>query len=318
MYDVHTHFVPASVLEWLRDNRARIPATWEEPIPGKAPFLTVNQKWSFEFKPAFHDERVYLADQAAAGVIHSLVSPIPQLFLYDLPKEITDEAARVYNDALAEWVSQHSNRLSGLATVPLNGGERAAGVLESALSAGLLGAIVGPGAGGALLSDPDFRAFWEVADANQAIVFVHPLLNEDPRIQKHRMPNLIGVPWETTLCALDLILSGTLDRYPHARVLLAHGGGFLPYQIGRYEQGYEVWPTLQQSLEAPPSEYLRRMYYDSVLWHPRALALLTELVAAERVMPGSDYPFDLSVWPPAGTVDLQHVEAFLGKRDTAC
>ncbi|WDL95736.1 amidohydrolase family protein [Alicyclobacillus sp. ALC3] len=318
MYDVHTHFVPPSVLDWLRDNPTRVPATWEQRIPGKAPFLTVNQKWSFEFKAAFRDERVYLADQAAAGVIHSLVSPIPQLFLYDFPNEVTEEAARVYNDAMAAWVSQHSDRLSGLATVPLNGGERAADVLESALSAGLLGAIVGPGAGGVLLSAPDLRAFWEVADANQAIVFVHPLLNEDPRIQKNRMPNLIGVPWETTLCALDLMLSGTLDRYPNARVLLAHGGGFLPYQIGRYERGYEVWPGLKQSLSAPPTEYLRRMYYDSVLWHPLALDFLTELVGAERVMPGSDYPFDLSVWPPTAVGDLRHVKAFLQKSEAPC
>lgn len=317
MYDVHTHFVPAPMLNWLRDNAARVGASWEERVPGQAPFLTVNQKWSFEFKPAFHDMRLYLGEQAAAGVRQSLISPIPQLFLYDSEASLTVEAARVYNDSLADWASSHSDRLSVLATVPLNAGGAAADVLESALSAGHLGAIVGPGLGGALLSAPDFRAFWEVANAHRAIVFVHPLLNEDPRIQKNRMPNLIGVPWETTLTALDLILSGTLDRYPDARVLLAHGGGFLPYQIGRYERGYDAWPALRRNLQATPTEYLQRLYYDSVLWNREALSFLTSLVGVERVMPGSDYPFDLSVWPPV-LASVDHVAEFLGKRDALC
>lgn len=317
LYDVHTHFVPAQVTDWLRDNSGQIPVAWDERVPGKAPFLTVNHKWSFEFKPAFHDPLLYLQAQAEAGVGHSLVSPIPQLFLYDLPADVTAEAARVYNRALAQWSAANPNRLRALATVPLNDGAAAAKALDEALGLGLKGVIIGPGHGETLLSDPEYSELWEVAQARQAIVFVHPLLNEDPRLQRNRMPNLIGVPWETTLCALDLILSGTLDRYPDVRILLAHGGGFLPYQVGRYNQGYDVWPAVQKTLQASPETYLRRFYYDSVLWHPQALAFLVSVVGEERVMPGSDYPFDLSVWPPAAAGDLASVRAFLGLRARA-
>ncbi|WP_281178199.1 amidohydrolase family protein [Alicyclobacillus shizuokensis] len=308
-YDVHTHFIPAAEMEWLRAER-RVEAQWEQRTPGKAPFLTVNGKWAFELKPEFVDPGVYLDAQRAAGVVHSLVSPVPQLFLYESEPEVTAEGARVYNDALAAWVREHPQALSALATVPLNRPEWAAEELERAMGCGLLGAIIGPGCGERLLGDEAFRPLLEAADAHGAVLFVHPLLNTDPRIQRRRMPNLIGVPWETTVCAVDLVLSGTLDRYPRIRWLLAHGGGYLPYQMGRLEQGWQVWPGVRAEMSMRPSDYLRRFYYDNVLWDPRSARLLLEVAGAERVLPGSDFPFDLCAWPPAAA--QADAAAFLG------
>jgi len=114
------------------------------------------------------------------------------------------------------------------------------------------------------------------------------------------MPNLIGVPWETTVCATDILLSGMIDRYPNVKILFAHGGGFLPYQIGRLDKGYDQWNLVSANLEAPPSEYLKRFWYDTVLWNQASLDFLVKTVGENRVVPGSDYPFDLSVWPPKG------------------
>ncbi|MFO2550202.1 amidohydrolase family protein [Alicyclobacillus cycloheptanicus] len=299
MYDVHTHFVPPEMLDWLRQNARAVRAVWEERGPGKTPVLTVNHKWSFEFKAEFYEAQRYLQAQTEAGVSRALVSPIPQLFLYDFALAVTAEAATVYNRALAAWVSQQANRLSGLGTVPLQDGEAAARGLEEAMELGLTGVIIGPGTGQTLLGDAVYEPFWQVADARQAVVFIHPLLNDDPRLQRNRMPNLIGVPWETTIAGLDLILSGVLDRYPNVRILLAHGGGFLPYQVGRYNQGYAAWPAVRNTLRTAPEAYLKRFYYDNVLWHPEARRFLTAVVGEERVASGSDYPFDLTTWPPA-------------------
>ena len=91
---------------------------------------------------------------------------------------------------------------------------------------GLKGAIIGPGASQLLLSDEAFTPFWETADRRKAIIFIHPLLSEDPRLRRRMLPNLIGVPWETTICAADLLLSGFTDRFRNVKILLAHGGGF--------------------------------------------------------------------------------------------
>ncbi|GMA49702.1 amidohydrolase [Alicyclobacillus contaminans] len=311
MYDVHSHFVPEAVLRWLKTHANTVHAVWEQRAVEKEPFLTVNHRWSFELKRAFYDANEYLAAQRAAGIGHTLVSPIPQLFLYDFPPEATSELSSVYNRELALWIQAHGDRLSGLGTVPLNHPEAAARELEAAMSQGLKGVIIGPGHNGILLSNPRFTPFWEAANDHGAVVFIHPLLNEDPRIQRKMMPNLIGIPWETTIAALDLVLGGILDAYPNAKLLLAHGGGFLPYQVGRLNQGHAVWPQVSSSLQDSPEGYLKRFWYDNVLWHEAALSYLQTLVGEERVLPGSDYPFDLKTWPPAPASD-EAVREFLG------
>jgi len=298
IHDVHSHFVPAEVLQWLRDNAHRVNATWAQRVAGKEPFLTVQQKWSFELKRAFYESDLYLSEQHEAGIGHTLVSPIPQLFLYDASPELTIELSQCYNQALASFVKSNPERLSGLATLPLNDSMAAAAALNDAMELGLRGAIIGPGHGQIPLTDEYFAPLWEVANRKRAILFVHPLLNEDPRIQRKNMSNLIGVPWETTICGLDLMLGGVLDKWPNVKILLAHGGGFLPYQVGRLNQGYASWPILQESLNDSPESYLKRFWYDNVLWHPEALSFLQKTVGVERVLSGSDYPFDLRSWPP--------------------
>lgn len=303
LHDAHTHFIPADVMSWLRDNQSAVNARWERKAGAAFEFLTVNGKWGFELKDSFLDERLYRREMAAAGVAHALASPIPQLFLYEFPADVTAEIANVYNRALAGWVKEHPATLSALATVPINDPPRAARELRDAMANGLRGAILGPGLPGRMLSGEFFAPLWEEADRQRAIIFVHPLLCEDPRLKARMMPNLIGVPWETTVCATDLLLSGFLDRYPGIRVLLAHGGGFLPYQIGRLDKGYDKWTAVSASLQARPGDYLKRFWFDTVVWNPAALAYLVAVAGADRVVPGSDFPFDLSAWPPAAVDD---------------
>lgn len=298
MYDVHTHFIPSDVVDWLKANRQTVNAEWIKRDPAKAEFLSVNGNWEFELKEAFINSELYLREQENVGVVHSLVSPIPQLFLYDFPAEITGELASVYNGSLANWAQSNDKRLSALATLPMNNPERAAVELESAMSKGLKGAIIASSWSGKLLSDSSFAPFWEAANALKAIVFIHPLLSTDPRLKQRMMPNLIGVPWETTISATDILLSGMLDKYPKAKILLAHGGGFLPYQIGRMNKGYEQWKAVSSQLEASPFEYLKRFWYDTVLWNPSTLQYLIESAGVDRVVAGTDYPFDLCEWPP--------------------
>lgn len=300
MHDYHTHFIPAEVFQWLQENKHVVNAKWEKKAPDKHEFLTVNGKWSFELKPAFYELERYQADCKAVGITHSLLSPIPQLFMYEFEEAITSEMARIYNRSLAEIVKQSPERFSALATVPLSAPEQAAAVLNEAIGQGLKGAIIGPGLGEKLLSDEFFTPLFEEANRLGAILFIHPLLSTDPRIKSKKMPNLIGVPWETTVTATDLILSGLIDKYPNVKIIFAHGGGYLPYQLGRLDKGYEMWKDVSFHLKAPPSEYVKRFWYDSVLWNENSLDLLVKTVGEDRVLPGSDYPFDLSVWPPAG------------------
>src|SRR5699024_10285431 len=206
MYDVHTHFVPANVINWIKENQKTINTTFQQKDPNKEDFLVVDQKWGFELKEAFTNADLYLEEQNKAGISHSLVSPIPQLFLYDFPVKVTSELASEYNRGLADWVHTENKRLSALATVPLNDPEKAAEELKHSLSVGLKGAIIAPMCADKMITDEFFTPFWEEANKLGAIIFLHPLLNNDPRIKKRKMPNLIGVPWETTVCATDIVL----------------------------------------------------------------------------------------------------------------
>lgn len=296
--DCHIHAIPEGMLAWLRGNAERADARFEQRDPTKAPFLVVGGRWPFELKPVFHDRDLFLRQMDEAGVDRALLSPIPQLFFYETDPGLAAEAARAYNEALLAWRTAAPERFELLATVPLGTPEQAEAELRWAMDRGMHGAIIGPGVGHKLLSDPAFEPFWQAADERQAIVFLHPLLSRDARLARPQLPNLVGVPWETTVAAVDLIFGGVLDRYPGVRILLAHGGGYLPYQIGRLEKGYEVWEVVRRQLAAPPSAYLRRFWYDTVLWRQETLAYLRAIVGPERIVPGSDFPFDLSAWPP--------------------
>ncbi|WP_256762073.1 amidohydrolase family protein [Cohnella sp. WQ 127256] len=299
MYDVHTHAIPPQVMRWLQDNHHKVNAQWKKKDPLKAEFLSVNGKWEFELKEVFTNQELYLQEQAKAGISFSLVSAIPQLFLYECEPELTKELASVYNDGLIDWSGQNPERLSALATLPLNDPSAAALELERVMKCGAKGAIVASSWAGRGLTESDLTPMWEVANAYSAIIFVHPLLCEDQRLRKTMMANLIGVPWETTICATDLLLSGIMERYPKVKVLLAHGGGFFPYQIGRIQTGYEKWTAVSSNITESPRQALCKFWYDSVLWNADSLQYLVELVGRDRVVPGTDYPFDLCEWPPA-------------------
>jgi len=298
MHDLHTHFIPTDVIHWLKDNNQLIHARWSQKPGSQNDFLTVNNKWGFELKPTFIDVNLFVKEQNDAQVAHSVISPVPQLFLYDFPHEITTELSIIYNDSLVQLVNSQPSKLSAFATIPLCEPLRAAQVLQASMNKGLKGAIIGPGCAGKMLSDDFFIPFFEEANYQKAIVFIHPLLSEDPRLNKKMMPNLIGVPWETTVCGTDLILSGMIDKYPNVKFLFAHGGGFLPYQIGRLDKGYKQWKQVSSNLEATPAEYLKRCWFDTVLWNDNSIEMLRKQVGDDRIVPGSDFPFDLCVWPP--------------------
>jgi aminocarboxymuconate-semialdehyde decarboxylase len=177
--------------------------------------------------------------------------------------------------------------------VPLQASVLAAEELRFAVTRlGLRGAMVDPNALGRPLGDRAFDPFWQAAAELRAPVMLHPFLLEAvERFGRHYLHNLIGYPFETTLAAASLILGGTLDRFPGLDVVLVHGGGFLPYHIGRFDRGHAAREEVRADGAAQPSGYLRRFHYDTLVQMPQALAYLVDLVGADRVVLGSDHPF---------------------------
>jgi aminocarboxymuconate-semialdehyde decarboxylase len=227
------------------------------------------------------------------GIDAGVFGPLMDVAGYSLPVEQGAAWSRAQNEALAESLESAAHGHGGLATVPLQSPTHAAEELSFAVrSLGLRGAMIDPNALGRPLGDRAFDPFWRAAVDAGAPVMLHPFrLEAVERFGRHYLHNLVGYPFETTLAAGSLILGGTLDRFPGLQIVLVHGGGFLPYHVGRFDRGHAARPEVRADGAALPSGYLRRFHYDTLVQFAPALRYLVDVVGPDRVLLGSDHPF---------------------------
>ncbi|WP_435108562.1 amidohydrolase family protein [Nocardiopsis synnemataformans] len=243
-----------------------------------------------------------LADMDAAGVDVQLVSPSPSHYHYWAGSALAERAHRLANEGVAEHCSRAPDRLLGLGLVPLQHPELAAEVLDHALSLGLRGVEISSHAPGRELSDPAYEPLWARAAATGAVLFLHPFgCTLDERLDRWYLSNIVGQPAENAVALSHLVFSGVLDRHPGLRVVAAHGGGYLPTHLGRADHGWRVRPDARGCAD-PPSSYLRRMWFDSLVHDPAVLRHLVEAAGADRVLLGSDHPFDMGADAPVAAL----------------
>jgi aminocarboxymuconate-semialdehyde decarboxylase len=239
-----------------------------------------------------------LATMDAAGVEVQLVSPSPSQYHYWADPDLARTLSRTANRAVAELVAQAPDRLRGLGLVPLQHPDLLVDALDDALAHGHAGVEISSHAPGVELSDARLEPFWARAAATGAVVFLHPFgCSLDERLDRFYLANTVGQPVENAVALSHLIFAGVLDRHPGLRVLAAHGGGYLPTFLGRSDHAWEVRPEARGCAE-PPSRYLRRLWFDSLVHSPDALRALVAAAGADRVLLGSDFPFDMGVTDP--------------------
>ena len=289
--DVHVHYLSPEVFEPLR----RRPETYGvRALPGDGVRLHVGDEAPTRpLLPALHTLDLHLKFFAEQGIDIAVFGPLMDVAGYSLPPAQGAAWSRLQNEALAASLARVDGAYRGLATVPLQDAASAAAELRVAVrDLGLRGAMVDPNALGRPLGDAAFDPFWKAAADLGAPVVLHPFLLEAvERFGRHYLHNLVGYPFETTLAAASLILGGTLDRFPGLSVVLVHGGGFLPYHIGRFDRAHGTRPEARAADAALPSHYLRRFLYDTLVQRPDALRFLVQLVGHDRVLLGSDHPF---------------------------
>jgi aminocarboxymuconate-semialdehyde decarboxylase len=175
---------------------------------------------------------------------------------------------------------------------------------------GMRGAQIGSNIAGRNLDDPEFEPVWAAAAELDAFILVHPNnVAGAERLSSYYLTNLIGNPLDTTIAGACLVFSGVLERYPSLKVCLAHGGGFLPYQAGRLVHGWHVRAEPKKKLGRPPTDSLKRFYFDTMVHSQEALEFLVGSAGAERVLLGSDYPFDMGMTDAVLTVRALQVGA---------
>jgi aminocarboxymuconate-semialdehyde decarboxylase len=285
--DVHTHLIPRFVLD-----EAAGPGMFG--VVEDDGWLVHPEGFRYPITPELIEPAAKLKQMEAHRIDVSIVSWSPTLFFYDRPTDETIEFTRRANDVLARIVSEP--RLEGLATLPLQAPELAAAELERSVhELGLKGAQIGTNCGPRSLDDPEFDPVFATAAALGVPLLLHPYyVGSKPGLEEFYLTNSLGNPLDTCLAAVRLIHSGALDRHRGLRLVLAHGGGFLPYQLGRFEHAFRVRAEPRKAIHRPPSDYLRHFWMDTITHRDDALAFLAQVTGVDRLILGTDLPFDMA------------------------
>jgi len=244
-------------------------------------------------------ERIAAMD--AQGIDMEVLSINP--YWYKAERDVAEKLIRIQNEKLAETCAANPDRFVAFASVALQHPDLAAQQLEEGVKKyRLRGAAIGGSVTGQEISDPKFHPFWAKAEQLGVLVFIHPQATGAPSELGARfkgngyLVNVIGNPLETTIALSHLIFEGTLDRFPGLKICAAHGGGFLPSYAGRSDLGCLTRPDLcaggtHGPIKKKPSEYLRQMYYDTMVFTPEGVRHLAAEVGPSQLMVGTDYPY---------------------------
>ena len=220
------------------------------------------------------------------------ISPSPILLFYWDEPAAAAYFSRIQNEAIQAVVKEHPDRFVGFGSAPLQSVQEAISIAQEAKTLGLKGLEIGTSVSDKPLDDPVFESFYETAEALDLLLFVHPtedgIETDDPLTGM--LGNVLQFPYRTTQMVERMILKGMFDKYKNLRLCLSHGGGLLAFNIWRLDHAYKLRPEFRKNISLPPSTYLKKLYFDSIVHSVAALQYLVQVTGADRVVIGTDYP----------------------------
>jgi len=306
--DVHAHLTPQCFWQatekggdWHSLKREKDERGQECAIVGeRRQVLPPRAKWTPE-------ER--LADMDSLGVDVHVVSPYVGFYNYHLDAKVAAATARATNDEISSMTKTWPTRFAGLGTLPMQDVKGAITELERCMTRlGLKGAEINDHVNGRTLDEAEFRPFWKAADQLGALVFFHQggetLVS--PRTKRYHLPNTVGNLVDRAVTFATLVSGGVMDECPNLKIVLGHGGGYTCYGIGRMDRGWQVRAEARVNIAKPPSTYLRKFYYDCIVYTESALRFLIDTVGADRVVFGTDWPYDMALdWPVSWILSME-------------
>jgi len=301
--DLHSHVIPRRIIDAI----AADPKTFSARIEGAGTQRRIvhDQGYAYPLFPEFFDPEQKLESMDRKGLDVSVISPAPPMFYYWADADLALKVAGLVNDGVADMVAGHPRRLRGMASVPMQHPDAAVAELERVVREyGFKAIEIGTSIEGAQLAEERFRPVLRRAAELGVFVFAHPYyVGSKTGLDCYYLTNLIGNPLDTAVSVANLMFSGVMDELPELKILLAHGGGFAPYQIGRLVHGHKVRSETHAHTRSDPKALLGRFYFDSLVFDPQALRYLIDLVGAERIAIGTDSPFDMADEHPMATLD---------------
>ncbi|MGI9493077.1 MAG: amidohydrolase family protein [Geminicoccaceae bacterium] len=296
--DIHAHVSIAEAAAHMKPfiDLSRIALAHFANEPTRA--VNMEQERNRGFAMNDFDDRLKVLD--AQGIDFQLVAPPPFQCYYQSPAEECVKGSRMVNDRLAAWVGKRPDRFAALGTLPMSDPDEAINELERCMgSLGMKGVEVLTNIDGEELASPRFEPVWKKAEALGALVMIHPNgFTHGERFRDYYFSNVVGNPLETSLALHHLIFSGTLERCPDLKILAVHGGGFLPSYSGRIDHAWGARRDCHASLPHPPTHYLRKIWFDSVVFSTHQLEYLVKTYGVDKIVMGSDYPFDMADYDP--------------------
>jgi len=305
--DAHAHYVPPALIAAVRERGREFGVRLVEQ-PG-APTPALEFAYGFRVRP-FFPKLVEPVEQRkgwldAQRITRQLVATWPDIYGYGLPREHGAEWHRVLNDTLASWCSDHADRFSFVASVPLPNAQDAVTELERVRARGAVAAMLPANVEGTNIGELALDDFWATAEMLQLPLIVHPVLvGPAPRAAKFGLRQSAQYTYDTTLGVASLLFSGVLDRFPRLTFVLSHGGGAFPYLAGRFDIMHARMDRTEQGdvAQKSPSAYVPLMVYDTIVHAAKALRFLAELVGIEQLVLGTDYSFPPADLDPLGSL----------------
>jgi aminocarboxymuconate-semialdehyde decarboxylase len=306
-YDIHAHaIVPGALTEMAAAHPDHGPSLFEEDgvtfmsYPGRARLGPLPE--------GIFDPDVRLREMDRQRVDVQVIAVAPPNYFYHVDATIGIDFARIQNDHLMRLSDSNPDRFHMFGTLPLQDVSASLAEIDRIEPfPRLRGVQIGTNINGTDLDSPDLEPLWTALEERNLPVWIHGdqrMLAGADRLGRYYLQNFIGQPLESTIAMGYLIFSGVLERHPDLRFGWVHGGGFLPYQIGRWDHGWGVRPEAVEVIDrTPPSTYFKRMWFDSLTHDPLALDFLGRRVGWDHVVLGSDYPFDMASADPVGGVD---------------
>ncbi len=304
--DVHAHVLTEETVRLLQREAPKVAPKYSGMDAEFATLDVAGQTYRQYPRGGWDLERRF-QDMAASKVDVQVLSVTPQTFVYAQPPALAAAFARIQNEQLAGLVKAYPDRFHAIATLPMQAPKLAADELRHAMRVlGLNGAQIGSNIAGKNLDDPELEPVWATAAELGAFILLHPInVAGIDRMGSYYLNNLVGNPLDTTIAAACLVFSGVLERYPTLKICLAHGGGFVPYQAGRFVHGWHVRTEPKKKLPKPPTDSLKRFYFDTITHSSEVLEFLVGSAGAGRVLLGSDYPFDMGM--PDGVLQVKNL-----------